>query len=212
MIFKECFDISWPLRMGMIAYPGDTAYRLQEDLSLGRGDSCNLSSFTMCQHTGTHLDAPNHFINGGASVDRIALGRCLGKARVILIDSIAKITADDLRPVSIKSGERILLKNLRNEALLVESEFNPDYVGLDESAASYLVDSGVGLIGIEYLSIETGEGSNSGAVHRLLLAEEILVLEGLDLRMVEPGEYFLAAQPLKFEGGNGSPVRAVLMR
>ena len=212
MIFKECFDISWPIRMGMIAYPGDPIYQLQEDLSLDRGDACNLSSFAMGLHTGTHLDAPNHFFNGGASVDRIALERCLGKARVIQIASRVKITAADLKPFFIRPGERILIKNLKNEALLDESDFKLDYVGLDESAASYLVDSGVGLIGIEYLSIETGEGSNSGAVHRLLLAEEILVLEGLDLRMVEPGEYFLAAQPLKFEGGNGSPVRAVLMR
>lgn len=211
----EILDISWPVNTRTPIYPGDCPYRVKPNLSMSGGDFCNLSSFEMSMHLGTHIDAPLHFNNKGKAIQDLDLSIFLGEAKVIEIDSLTMVTAKDIREhagqFSIEAGDRVLLKIPRNEALLDKSEYCDDFVGIDQSAARFLVEKGAVLVGIEYLSIEKPVGDAYDA-HRILLDNGVIILEGIDLRKVKRGIYFLACQPLNLEGANGSPVRAVLIR
>jgi len=210
-MFSEIYDISWPLRVKMPVFPGGVPYRATQSLFLEKGDRCNLSSFESSMHNGTHVDAPVHFVSGGKSINDLNLRAFFGKARVVLVETETEINSSHLEGMKFHPGERLLLKNPRNEELLAKEDFSPDFVGLDQSAAQFLADHSLALVGTEYLSIENSR-DNSREVHKILLGAEVILLEGIDLRRVEPGEYFLACAPLKLENGNGSPVRAVLLR
>lgn len=210
-MFTEIIDISWPVKVGMLSYPGDCLYQVRQTLFLEKGDACNLSCFEMSMHNGTHIDAPLHFIAEGKPVSKLALDFFLGRAKVILIETKDRVTVDHLRQFKVENGDRLLLKIPHNESLLDNSVFCNDYAALDQTAAAFLAEKGVRLVGIEYLSIEEPENPPN-MVHRILLARGVIILEGIDLRKVSPGEYFLSCLPLNLEGANGSPVRAVLMR
>ena len=210
-MFREFIDISWMINARTPVFPGDCPYQARQSLSIAGGDICNLSEIKMSMHFGTHIDAPLHFIDHGKPVPELDLSLFFGEATVIEIDNVKEITAGEIAKHSFKPGQRLLLKVPGNETLLDKAEFSNDFIGMDRSAAEFLVERGVPLVGIEYLSIEKPVG-NDYPVHHILLGNDIIILEGIDLRKVEPGDYFLACQPLKLENGNGSPVRAVLMR
>jgi arylformamidase len=165
----------------------------------------------MSSHTGTHLDAPRHFFEAGLAIDGLDLRLLMGPARVCAFPhATTHLTADDLRPLELAGIQRLLLQT-PNAALWEKTGFQTDYTALTESAAHLLVETGVRLVGIDYLSVDAFE-RHDFPVHRILLGAGVLILEGLDLRAVPPGDYELLALPLLLEHGDGAPTRAILRR
>jgi arylformamidase len=203
----EIFDVSVPIRTRMPIWPGEAGVALRTVKSIAGGDPANVSAVDLGAHTGTHTDAPRHFLEDGATAEALALEPMIGDARVVDATAVRKtVDADAVAALDLPAGtERVLLKT-RNEALWDRDEFSDDFVALDESGGRALVDLGVRLIGIDYLSI-----GDPGA-HRALLGAGVAVLEGLVLGAVEPGPYRLVALPLKLVGSDGAPTRAVLIR
>jgi arylformamidase len=203
------YDVSMTLEPGMLVFEGDPPYEVTHPLQIAKGDLCNLSVLCFGSHTGTHIDAPRHFIEGGASVDELPLEHFFGPARLLEFPGAEWITAGDLEENGL-GEEKILLLKTRNSALLEKSVFDRTFTGISEDAARYLASAGIRTVGIDYLSIE-GYGSQAYPVHQLLLGNGIVILEGLRLAGVPPGRYQLAALPIKIREGNGSPVRAILI-
>lgn len=205
------FDITLPLRSDLPVYPGEPGPRREDLARLDRGDPANVSSLFLGLHTGTHLDAPIHFLPGGAGIDEVPLDALMGPARVIEIQGDQAINGAALVAAGAPGAERILCKT-RNSVLWSESptEFRRDYLGLAADGAEWLIAHGVQAIGIDYLSIE-GFDAPGHPVHHALLGAGVAIIEGLDLRDVPPGDYFLVCLPLRLPGADGSPARAVLL-
>jgi len=205
------YDITAPLSPSLPVYPGDPAVAITPVAQLQWGDVANVSRLVLSSHTGTHLDAPRHFFQAGLAIDGIARHRCMGPARVCAFpNATTHLTADDLRPLDLAGIQRLLFKT-PNSALWERTGFQTNYIALTESAAHLLVDLGVQLVGIDYLSVDAF-ACQDFPVHRILLGAGVLILEGLDLRTVPPGEYELLALPLLLQDGDGAPVRAILRR
>lgn len=201
-------DITLALSAELPVYPDDPPFVSKPWSSISQGDSCNLSQITLSSHSGTHIDAPRHFLEHGAGVDELPLGLLVGKALVVEIRKVKEIGRHDLERLRIKGAERVLLKT-DNGRLWNQPGFSKDFAALSLDGARYLVEAGVKLVGIDYLSIESFEGD--GEVHRILMGNGVLILEGANLAEVEPGEYDLICLPLKIKGGDGAPVRALLL-
>jgi arylformamidase len=204
----EIFDISVPIRDGMLHYSGNPPVHVRRVSSLESGDPANVSELDMGAHSGTHVDAPDHFIEGGAGAEALPLDALIGPAEVV--DASAATIALDLvtlRKLELppRGSERVLFKT-RNSQLWSRDEFTRDFVRLNGEAAAYLVERGARLLGIDYLSIGDAEA------HRILLSAGVVCAEGLDLRGIEPGPYELVCLPLKLVGSDGAPARAVLIR
>ncbi len=203
----EWIDITQPIRHGMAVWPGDPETVVVPLAAMERGDANNTSSISMCLHAGTHIDAPRHYVAAGAPVDAMPVDALCGPARVIEIHAPRAITAEELRPQYLQDGERVLFKT-RNSGR-TEAGFYENYVALALHAAEYLVKRRVRAAGIDALSIGP-MGEEGDAVHRILLGAGIWVIEGLDLGRVPAGEYELVCLPLKVEGADGAPARAML--
>jgi arylformamidase len=201
-------DISLPVREGMVLYEGDPDIAVTSALALERGDPANVSTLRLGSHTGTHMDAPRHFIEGAAGIDTLALDVLIGPALVTAVDTERLIEPSHLAAVGLEGHTRVIFKT-RNSALWDRATFVHDYVALSLDAAVQLIERGVKLIGIDYLSIEAF-GAVGHPVHKALLGAGVVILEGLDLRRVSPGAYDLYCLPLRIAGGDGSPCRAVL--
>ena len=194
----QIIDVSVPVRPGMVTYPGDPEVRLERVSSIADGDVANLSRLDLGVHSGTHVDAPLHFVEGGRSVEALPLD--------VLVGPCVVVHGLDVAAVPRGAGvERVLFKT-PNGRLWERAEFSEDFVALDGEAARALVSLGVRLVGIEYVSIGDDEA------HRVLLGAGVVAVEGLDLRAVEPGEYRLICAPLKLEGAEGAPARVLLLR
>jgi arylformamidase len=191
-------------------YPGDPGAEIKPVRSIEDGHVANLSELELGSHTGTHIDAPRHFEPGGTTVDDMALDTLVGPARVVDLSAADdEITRAGLESAGAAGAERVLLKT-RNSSLWSKTEFSTDYVALSPDAADYLVESGIKLVGIDYLSIERFH-SDDYHVHHALLGAGIVILEGIDLSGVSAGDYELICLPLKIRGGDGAPARAVLV-
>jgi arylformamidase len=202
-------DISVPLRTGMVHWPGDPDVQFERLQDMERGDVCTVSRMALGAHTGTHMDAPLHYLRTGKSIDQMPLSATIGRARVIAIADPVAIAPEDLRPHSIRRGERILFKT-RNSARCWQSKpFFEDYVFLSPAAARYLAARRVRTVGVDYLSVGTS-GEDGVETHRALLEAGVWIIEGLDLSRVQPGKYDLVCLPLRIAGGDGAPARAVL--
>ena len=201
-------DISLPIREGMIVYEGDPDISVRPALSLERGDPANVSTLRLGSHTGTHMDAPRHFIDGAAGIDALALDTLIGPALVAEVDAERLIEPAHLARLLLDRHTRVIFKT-RNSSLWDRSSFAREYVALSLEAAKLLIERGVKLIGIDYLSIEAF-GAVGHPVHKALLGAGMVILEGLDLRRVTPAPYELYCLPLRIAGGDGSPCRAVL--
>jgi arylformamidase len=202
-------DISVPNRPGMHGYPGDPELRIERARRIERGDVCNLSLLTMGSHTGTHVDAPYHFLADGPRLGDVPLDRMVGEALVADLRGRAAIDAAALADVPLRAGD-ILLCRTDNSWRWEAAEFQRDFTYLTEDAADVLVTAGVRAVGMDYLSIERF-GSTDFPVHHRLLGAGVFVIEGLDLRAVAPGRYTLVCLPLKFPELDGAPARAVLL-
>jgi arylformamidase len=160
-------------------------------------------------HSGTHIDAPIHFVDGGSASEAISLDACLGRAWVADGRHLrSTITAADVAALAIPAGETRVLIRTPNSELWSDPAFRKDFVGLDAAAASALVQLGVVLVGIDYLSI--APFGDPTPTHRTLLERGVVVLEGLDLRAVEPGPYDIVCLPIRLVGSDGAPARAIL--
>ena len=200
-------DISIPLTAGMSTYPGDPPFALESVQRFGDSPYA-LSRLSLSTHTGTHVDAPSHFVPGGASVDQLPLEILLGKARVVELLERDHLDRADLEAVDLRDDLRVLLKT-RMSGQLLKPGYHQDHVHLSEDAALYLAQAGIKLVGIDYLSVDRF-GSTDFPAHRVLLGAGVIVLEGLDLSEVEPGEYEMACLPLRIAGADGAPARVVL--
>jgi len=206
----KVYDISLTLRQRMPVYPGERTPLLEPTSTIERGDLYNVSRLSISTHTGTHVDAPLHFLPGGTPVDQLPVDVLVGPALVVEMPVEQEIIAADLEAAAIPAGtERLLLKT-RNSRLLDDDDFRPDFVYLTLDAARWLVERGVRLLAIDYLSVEQMD-AQPNVVHQTLLQAGVVIVEGADLRQVAAGPYLLACLPLKIEGADGSPVRAVLV-
>lgn len=199
------WDISLDLDNATIAWPGDTRF-----VRIEKRGSGIVSQLVMSTHTGTHVDAPRHFLFDKSGVDAIALSKLIGPARVLAVKSKNLIMPADLLPHKIKKGERILLKT-GNSSLYNLGRFNAHYVSLSVEAAEYLAALKISLVGIDYFGIEA-KSAPGHPVHKTLLGAGIANVEGLDLSRVKPGSYNLAVLPLKIVAADGAPARAVLWK
>jgi arylformamidase len=207
---SRIYDISVPIRSGGIVYPGNPEIDITLQQAVAKGAGANVSAIRFGSHTGTHADASRHFFDDGQPVDQIPLDRLIGPALLVSFpDNVRAIGAAELKAHDLRGRTRILLRT-RNSALLSLKQFVPDYTYLAPDGAEYLVDKGVELVGIDYLSIEQFH-SGHHRTHRTLLAKSVVIVEGLDLSSPPPGEYQLICLPLRIEGCDGAPARAVLI-
>lgn len=207
---SRIYDISVPIRSGGLVYPGNPEIDISLQQAVAKGAGANVSAIRFGSHTGTHADAARHFFDDGQTVDKIPLERLIGPALLLsFADDVRSVGAAELRAHDIKGQTRILLRT-RNSAFLSQKQFVKDYTYLAPDGAQYLVDQGVELVGIDYLSIEQFH-SGHHLTHRTLLERSVVIVEGLDLSVPSPGEYQFICLPLRIEGCDGAPARAVLI-
>ena len=201
----DWIDVSVPVSEKMAVFAHEQKPQFERRASMDRGDMGNNSIIHMGIHTGTHLDAPRHGIIDGKTIDKMPLSDAIGPARVIEINDGEAVKAGELKQYQFKRGERVLFKTQNSAHCWKTDSFVPDFVYIANDAAQILADSGVKLVGIDYLSV-----GGPPETHTILLTAGIWLLEGLDLSAAKPGNYNLLCLPLKLVGTEGSPVRAVL--
>jgi len=207
------YDISIPLNKKTINWPGDPQMIIEECSSIKSGHEANVSQISLGAHTGTHIDAPHHFLNNSITTDKISLDILIGTCMVIDINSKNTIEIKDIEHIDFSNISRVLFKT--KNSLLWESpeqKFNKKFISLGLSAAEFLLEEKVKLIGIDYLSIESYYAGKGNPVHKILLKNNIVILEGLNLHNIEEGIYELTCLPLKLIGIEGSPARAILKK
>jgi arylformamidase len=205
------YDITLTITPQSIVWPGDSPVVIKHTSSIAFGDNANVSEITMSCHTGTHVDAPHHFLDNGITVDNLSLDLLVGRAYVLHLPDASMITASVLMQADIPPRTRRLLFKTRNSNLWANgnTEFQTDFVALSVDAAELLVDRNVKVVGIDYLSIAPYKMGTP--VHTILLNAGVVVIEGLDLSQVSQGRYNLHCLPLKLGGADGAPTRAVLV-
>jgi arylformamidase len=207
---SRIYDISVPIRSGGLVYPGNPEIDITLQQAVSKGASANVSLIKFGSHTATHADASRHFFDDGQPVDQIPLERLIGPALVVRFDDkLGAVGAAELREHDLRGHRRVLLRT-RNSALLSQKEFVRDYTYLAPDGAQYLVDNGVELVGIDYLSIEQFHSGHHKS-HRTLLGHSVVIVEGLDLSLPPAGVYEFICLPLRIEGCDGAPARAVLI-
>lgn len=205
---REWIDISRPLHPGMIGWPEDPDFTRTMLSRITESGGSNLSAISMSSHAGTHIDAPLHCLANGVGVDRIPLAILCGEAVVVDVAERRHVRPDDFATMDIRRGDRVLFKTA-NRDLWDRPSFDSSFFGLSLEASKSLVDRGVSLVGIDYLSIEPYESADM-ASHRRLLSAGIVILEGLDLACVSTGRYEMVALPLRIVDGDGGPARVIL--
>jgi arylformamidase len=206
----KLIDVSVPLDANLPTYPGNTPYSLEPIKRLAKGDSSNVSTLHMSAHSGTHVDAPRHFFDEGPGVEGLPLDLLCGRARVIELTTRKGVTAEDLAKSDLSEDVRVLIKT-HNSRLWGSPDFQKDFIGITESGAKYLVEHGIKVVGVDYLSVEPYKTPGAPA-HHVLLGGGTIVIEGLNLRDVETGIYEMLCLPLPVVGSDGAPARVVLRR
>jgi arylformamidase len=191
----------------MLAYPGDPAFELEPIHRVGEAPY-SLSRMVLTTHSGTHIDAPAHLLAGGGTIDHLPLEILLGKARVVELSVRERVEREDLEALDLRDDLRVLLKT-RMSGQMLKAGYQEDHLYLDVDAARYLAQAGLKLVGFDYLSIDRF-GSADFPAHRALLEAGVVLVEGLDLSEVEPGEYEMSCLPLRVAGGDAAPARVVL--
>jgi arylformamidase len=208
------YDISVPISPGETpVYPGDPGIEVVSFAAIARGDAANVTALNFGAHTGTHVDAPAHFIEGAAGLQSLPLEAFAGEARVVEIDAEARAVEErHVTDESIGGATRVLFKT-RNSSFWADprGRFREDFTYISPAAARALVERGARLVGLDYLSVEKF-GSEGFETHLTLLSAGVVIVEGLDLRAVAPGIYELVCLPLKIAAGSGdgAPARAIL--
>ena len=207
----KIYDISVPLVDGAVVYPGNPEIRIAPHSELSRGASSNTSSIALGSHSGTLVDAPRHFFDAGGPVDRLPLTALIGPARVIAFgEDVMSVTATHLQQQTLQDVERVLIRT-RNSAFVKDAAFHKDFTYVAPDGAEYLASLGVKLVGVDYYSVEQFR-SGHHRTHKTLLERGIVIVEGLDFGEIAPGDYEFICLPLRLEGLDGAPARAVLVR
>ena len=209
---RRIWDVSVPVRHGGLVYPGNPPISITPVSSIAKGDTANVSRIDLGSHTGTHVDAPLHFMDGGAGVDELPLDVLVGPARLIAFgDEVMAVGEAELRRHDLRSVTRLLIRT-RNSAWLASgsSEFHPDFTHVTPDGAEYLVSLGVRLVGVDYLSVEQFRSPHH-RTHKTLLSNSVVIVEGLVLSEPPPGDYELYCLPMLLAGIDGAPARAVLI-
>jgi arylformamidase len=210
------FDISIPLSPNLLTWPGDPPIKLESLASFEQGDDANVSLLSMSVHSGTHIDAPNHFLASGSTVDHISKDTFFGSVFVMEIDAGVNVINDQVLASHseielLKKSTRVLFKTQNSKLWQSHPHtFQKDYVGIDSSGAEFLAGMNFSLIGLDYLSIATYHDTTQP--HRVLLSQGVTLLEGINLFNIVPGIYQLFCAPLLIEGCEGAPTRAFLMQ
>ena len=203
----KIYDVTVPLSKDLVVYPGDPHVKINRRTKVNEEDSpYNLSRFSFSSHAGTHVDPPFHLFDGGVTVDKLPLELLIGRARVVEVTAPV-IDESVLEEFDFTVDARVLFKT-RNSYLWSQKTFVQDYVYVTPGAARSLVNDGIKVVGIDYLSIDKFDAEPKA--HMALLGAGTVVIEGLDLREVEPGDYELICLPLKVKDGDGAPARVVL--
>lgn len=219
---KTWIDISVEMRDGMVQWPGDPGCRVGLHVKLGdpipgqpgKTIPCNLTKLSLSAHTGTHMDAPRHFVANGKTMETLPLDAVMGPCRVIELKHKSAITVDELKPHKLKRGERVLFKtrnSTRSWRMAKTSTFDEEFIYIPAPTAQYLVACGVMTVGVDYLSVG-GYNKDGVECHQIMLGakQPIWIIEGLNLAKIKPGKYELACLPLKIVGADGAPCRAAL--
>jgi len=209
----QIIDITVPITTRMQTYPGDPGVEIKQWLSMDKGQPANVTDLHFGAHTGTHIDAPAHFIRGGKKLSTLSLNVLVGEAHVVALpDTVLEITVDHIEEFCPPNATRVLFKTRNSEFWSDQTgNFHTDYTYISPDAAHRLVAHGVKLVGIDYLSVERFQPEKY-ETHEALLENDVVIVEGLDLRGVSSGRYELFCLPLKIEGGSGDggPARAIL--
>lgn len=202
-------DVSVPLRDGMVHWPGDPECHIKRVNRMEEGSVCNLTHISLSAHTGTHMDAPRHFIADGITMEQMPFEAVIGRCRVFELDCEDQITADDLKKLRLAPRQRVLFKTRNSTRSWATNEFDKDFVSIRQDAAQYLVEQEVMTVGVDYLSIG-GFNKDGVETHQIMLGAGIWVIEGLNLAEISDGYYELICLPIKLEGADGAPCRVVL--
>ena len=202
------YDVTVPLSREVPTFPGDPRFEMDFVHRIEDGKPYNVAYLKLGAHAGTHVDAPFHFLRDGKTVDQLPLDVLMGPARVVAVGAKDVIRRADVETLGLAGATRVLFKT-RNSGTLRQPEFREDFVAMAPEAAEWLVAAGVALVGVDYLSVEKF-GSSDFAAHHALLGAGVIIVEGLDLSEVEPGDYEMTCLPLRVVGADGSPARVVL--
>jgi arylformamidase len=205
----KLIDVSVPLDATTPTYPGNTPFTLESIQRIASGHTSNVSTIHMSAHAGTHVDAPRHFFDDRPGAEALTLEMLVGRTRVIEVIS-RRIDAESLAGIDLSEDIRVLIKT-HNSRLWGSPEFHADYTGVTESGARHLVDRGVKVVGVDYLSVEEYKAPGKPA-HHILLGAGTIVIEGLNLRDVDAGIYDMYCLPLLVVGADGAPARVVLRK
>lgn len=205
----KIYDVTVPLSPHLPVYPGDPQIEIDRTSKLENGDTANVSRLSMSSHTGTHVDPPSHFVSGARTLDNLALDVLIGPARVVDVGNVDYIDESVIGKCNLEGATRVLFKTRNSVLWGSRKEFAKDFVALDHLAARELVRRGIKLVGIDYLSIERFN-FDVPRTHFELLGADVIIVEGLNLSEVPPGDYELICLPLKIEDGDGAPARVIL--
>ena len=209
--YKFIYDITVLLGEESITYPGDPVFSRELMVTLKDQGDCELSRLSMSSHSGTHIDAPSHFIQGGKSIDQYGPADFIFSALILETEDDRIIRPEEMKNIRINPGDALLFKTNNSRSGRCKSgTFSEDYVHLSEEAADLCIEKGVGLIGIDYITIDRYKDATF-AIHHKILGNKILILEGIDLSEVPPGHFTLFCPALKIKHGEASPVRAFLL-
>jgi arylformamidase len=204
-------DVSVLLKPGIPSYPGNPAFEMDPVHRIADGNSSNHSRLVMGTHTGTHVDAPLHFFDGRPGVDQMPLDLLVGRARVVDMPYRGGITEAHLADAGLREDIRVLLRTPNSALWNTTDGFHTDYTYLTGGGAKFLVDQGVKVVGVDYLSVEQFKKAGAPAHHELL-GNGVIIIEGLNLSDAEPGQYEMYCLPLRIANADGAPARVVLKR
>jgi arylformamidase len=207
----KVYDVTLTISESLPVWPGDPKVVLEHQKIKENGGEVNLTRLAMSAHTGTHVDAPFHFLAKGSTAESIPLGILTGRAYVQYLPDVDRITADVLEEAAIPPRTRRVLFKTRNSELWArgEKDFRTDFVGVAPDAAEFLIDRGVRLVGVDYLSIAPYDSPRP--THEIFLDSGVVIVEGLDLSKVSQGRYTFYCLPLKLSRSDGAPARAILV-
>jgi arylformamidase len=206
----KIYDVSVPLQSGMPVWPGDEAPKFEQYTFIEKGSVVNSTGIRSSAHVGTHVDAPRHLFSDGKTIDEIGLDILMGRAAVIDMQDAPQIARNTLASIPIPSCNRLLFKTGNsNYWKTPRHQFKTAFVSLTSDGAEFLIENGIRLVGIDYLSIDLFDAEDLPA-HKILLEKEVVVIEGLNLLDVPPGQYELNCLPIKIMGSDGAPARVIL--
>ena len=205
----KIYDVSVSISNDLPVYPGDPEIKITRTHSLEKGDIARVSHLSFNTHIGTHIDPPYHFVMDGKTLDHVPLDLLIGPARVIDVGDVDSISLAALEGADLDGVTRVIFKTRNSRFWQESNEFRKDFVYLEPEGAELLVKRGIKLVGIDYLSIEKFN-FDAPTTHWTLLGNNIIIVEGLDLSEVHPGDYELICLPLKIKDGDGGPARVVL--